>query len=397
MRGRSLLLLSLLVSCTEPPPGDTHDDAGRCAQAGGDPGSTTVEFCNGVDDDCDGLVDDDDQVGPYDPAARYVKDEDGDGHPSSVVFACTPPGDGYVLEPHPKALDCAPTDPAVHPEQPDDCATQSDRNCDGMFRRVHVVGEVSSDVVDAFEQPSSSGPPVQVSLRGRGATLELCPGTYRVALSIVGGPSFPWPRTPAEFVVRGLGSGPSDVTLDAAGLEVVASIATDLGNLENLPVPTHVRFENLTLANGAAASGVAGCVLQYASVVEPADLTLERVIVRDCAAQRGAGVRVGEGNALTLVDVSFQNTHASIAGGAIDFAGRALRMSGGGVTASSAPSGAGSVLAAALQGEATLHLDMVDLDGTAGDIVVTFPSATATRDLGANATLHCDVASGCTP
>ncbi len=55
------------------------------------------------------------------------------------------------------------------------------------------------------------------------------------------------------------------------------------------------------------------------------------------------------------------------------------------------------MLAAALQGEATLQLDAVDLDGTSEDIVVTFPSTTATRDLGANASLHCDVASGCTP
>ncbi len=80
--------------------GDCHDGA-----AGINPGAT--EICNGIDEDCDGFIDDN-PVG----APTWYRDSDGDGagDPAADSVACTMPG-GYVAN----FDDCDDTDPTVPP------------------------------------------------------------------------------------------------------------------------------------------------------------------------------------------------------------------------------------------------------------------------------------------
>ncbi|HMV65355.1 MAG TPA: putative metal-binding motif-containing protein [Myxococcota bacterium] len=88
------------------------------------------ELCNGVDDDCDQLVDD------GAPETPWYRDADGDSFGTSQVSesACAPP-DGYV----PTATDCDDDDPRVHPGVDDapydgidaDCARDGDYDVDG--------------------------------------------------------------------------------------------------------------------------------------------------------------------------------------------------------------------------------------------------------------------------
>ncbi len=82
-----------------------------------------TEQCNGVDDDCDGTVDEDDAV----DAASWYADADGDGYgdAASVAAACDQPS-GHVAD----DSDCDDSDAAVHPAAAESCNGVDD-DCDG--------------------------------------------------------------------------------------------------------------------------------------------------------------------------------------------------------------------------------------------------------------------------
>ncbi len=111
-----------LPSCAE---GVTHT-GGDCDDADLAVNPGAAEVCNAVDDDCDGGVDE---------ASALWTDGDGDGYgadPSVVVEVCA---SGYT------ALDgdCDDADPAAWPGAPETCDDVEDLNCDGS------VGSTDAD------------------------------------------------------------------------------------------------------------------------------------------------------------------------------------------------------------------------------------------------------------
>ena len=90
------LALTLTLACKEKEAGDADGDGFEsgvdCDDNDADVNPDEPERCNGVDDDCNGEVDD----APADPSWFYA-DADGDGHgdPDDRVEACTAPS-GYV-------------------------------------------------------------------------------------------------------------------------------------------------------------------------------------------------------------------------------------------------------------------------------------------------------------
>ncbi len=80
------------------------------------------EYCDGVDEDCDGEVDD----GPVDGQA-YFADADGDGYgdPAVITAACSLPS-GHVED----DSDCDDSDPSIHPGAAELCSGP-DMDCDG--------------------------------------------------------------------------------------------------------------------------------------------------------------------------------------------------------------------------------------------------------------------------
>jgi len=82
------------------------------------------EYCNGIDDDCDGIPDNN----PVNPNTYYQDiDGDGFGNPLSWVQACSPPG-GYVAN----SGDCNDSNGNVHPGALEICDGIADNNCDGV-------------------------------------------------------------------------------------------------------------------------------------------------------------------------------------------------------------------------------------------------------------------------
>ena len=109
--------------------GDGYAACEECddQDAGSHPDAT--EYCDGLDNDCNGEVDDD-AVG----GNTYYPDADGDEFVDLTVgiYACEAP-DGYVEDLHGET-DCDDSDPSVYPHAPEMDDDGIDQDCDGADR-----------------------------------------------------------------------------------------------------------------------------------------------------------------------------------------------------------------------------------------------------------------------
>ncbi len=127
-----------LAAC-KAPEGYTAD-GGDCDDGNAAVNPQALEVCDvlDVDENCNGLADDDDPSTKQSTKARYYADFDGDGYGRETdpgTLFCDPP-EGYA----PLGGDCEDTNAAFNPgAAEDDCSDPNDYNCDG------VVGYEDSD------------------------------------------------------------------------------------------------------------------------------------------------------------------------------------------------------------------------------------------------------------
>jgi hypothetical protein len=114
--------VSVYTTACDAPPGyvDNGDD---CDDTDSTTSPVALEFCNSNDDDCDGVVDEDDAV----DAGAWYRDADGDTYGAAALTtqACTAPA-GYVAS----ATDCNDANATSYPGATEYC-NATDDDCDG--------------------------------------------------------------------------------------------------------------------------------------------------------------------------------------------------------------------------------------------------------------------------
>ncbi len=133
-----VMALTLFAGCRSDEAIDGDGDGAftetDCNDADAAIGPTAIETCNGVDDNCNGLVDDN-----ASDATSWYADDDGDtyGHPAGIVRACDQPL-GFVAD----STDCDDTDSATHPGAVEiECTSTVDVNCDGSVGYADADGD----------------------------------------------------------------------------------------------------------------------------------------------------------------------------------------------------------------------------------------------------------------
>jgi len=175
------LLLLLLVACRAPDLDVDRDgvmEPEDCNDADANVLPGTEELCNGVDDNCDGLVD---EAAADAPTWYADADNDGFGDPETALRACSGPR-GYVAD----ATDCDDSASDTHPGADEACTAQQDTNCDGVLSFEDADGDGFAACEDCDDAVADVFPGAQERCNGRD---DSCDGAVD-ELGAVGAPTW---------------------------------------------------------------------------------------------------------------------------------------------------------------------------------------------------------------
>jgi len=248
------------------------------------PGAT--EACNGVDDDCDGLVDDDDPD-VVDQATWYLdSDSDTFGDPAVSTQACDQPA-GYVAN----NTDCDDSDDTVYPGATEAC-NGIDDDCDGTVDEgcppLHEVwvGASFNDSTPGWGYDHFAS--IQAGIDAvEGSTVYVAAGTYYENITLIDG-------------VEVLGEGASVTIIDGDGSGPVVT-ASGVGS--------GTKLDGFTIQNGSATNG--GGMYNDNSLAVVSNCTFSN----NTATNDGGGMYNQNTSSPTVTDCVFNNNSAVDGGG----------------------------------------------------------------------------------
>ena len=128
------------------------------------------EICDDVDNDCDGLTDDDDSSVDLSTVTTWYPDSDGDGYGTTTgsTTACNLSASGYAIDDG----DCDDNDPSLYPGAMEIC-DRIDNDCDGLVDDDDTDVDASSGAtrwedndVDGYGDPATEK--TWCSIQGQG-------------------------------------------------------------------------------------------------------------------------------------------------------------------------------------------------------------------------------------
>ena len=289
---RLVWIVAALAGCGDRDPGDRVD-----ADEDGWPASddcndedpainpSASELCNGLDDNCDGLVDDENSL----DATAWHPDRDGDGYGDaySPIYRCTQPTD-VALSDDPS--DCNDDDASVKPGAQEVCDGQ-DNDCDQGTPEAGLVtmnGENFSGINEAiWASDWQTG----------GSEIFVCEGTYVGRIDVY-----------HDLTLTGV-HGPETTILDGNGEGATVTVDYD------------ITIQGFTITGGEAYTGGGIDGFSYGS----GHLIVENVILEGNSAEFGGGIAGGENQDLTLADVIIRDNVATASGGGVYMWGGQLR------------------------------------------------------------------------
>ncbi|MCB9761223.1 MAG: putative metal-binding motif-containing protein [Alphaproteobacteria bacterium] len=248
------------------------DNDGDCndIEAAAYPGA--VEVCDGIDNNCDGTIDDADPALDVSSATTWYVDSDGDsfGDPSNTEVACEMPA-GTVTD----GNDCDDGDPDVYPGAVELCNGVDD-DCDPNTTEdgVATAWDSSGNPQDiTADVTGSSSAPAAIEVTGD-ATVRFCDGTFYVTIDVT-----------ADALIESWG-GASATTLDGAGGGAVIYSTADGVDItvRELTVTGGSGMDTAALSSGNGGGGVA-CEADGTTT-----LALEGVSLIDNEAESGGGL-----------------------------------------------------------------------------------------------------------
>ncbi len=242
------------------------------------------ELCNGIDDNCDGLIDDETSL----DAPAWHPDLDGDGYGNAYdpLYACEEP-DVALSEDN---RDCDDSDPEVHPGALELC-DGVDNDCD--------LGTPEDGLVsmDGANYPSIQQAIYDSDWQTGASEILVCQGTYLENLDVF-----------HDLTIVGV-YGAEQTIIDGQGLRATVTVDYD------------ITLRGLTITGGDSYTGGGIDGFSYGS----GHLNVEDCILEGNTAQFGGGIAGGENQDLTLADVVVRDNVAVASGGGIYLWGGQMR------------------------------------------------------------------------